>query len=87
MNWDALDYYRNMPEEDKPLYNGMTIEQIENNIRESMSNIHEKEYLDNCRQVITNQMTGYNLNQIDSIKNYNFDLTMYYLVLAGEYSK
>lgn len=60
------------------LYNNKTIEQIEQNLPPNMSDFHRLEYINNCKKVIERQTTGYNLNEIEGIKNYNFILIKLY---------
>lgn len=60
------------------LYNNKTIEQIEQNLPSNMSDFHRLEYINNCKKVIERQTTGYNLNEIEGIKNYNFILIKLY---------
>jgi hypothetical protein len=74
MNYAALEIYKNMPESDKPLYNGRTIEQIRNNMHPNMCAAWIDSYIDNCTRVIECQMSGKNLNEIEDLKNYNFNL-------------
>ena len=60
------------------LYNNKTLEQIAGNMPESMPELHRNEYLSNCKKVIECQTSGYNLNEIDGLKNYNFILISLY---------
>ena len=65
-------------EAEKSLYNGKTIEEIRHNLPESMPQIHRNLYLNNCKRVIECQESGYNLNEIEMIKNSNFILLQPY---------
>jgi|VirMetMinimDraft_7_1064189.scaffolds.fasta_scaffold08517_3 hypothetical protein len=60
-------------------YNGLTIEQIENNLPLNMIDLHKKQYIDNCKEVIKNQLSGYNLGYNECIKNTNFNMVKFYL--------
>lgn len=66
------------------LYNNKTIEQISNNLPSNMPDFHRLEYLENCKKVIERQMTGYNVNEIEGIKNYNFILIKQYFNQSPE---
>jgi len=60
-------------------YNGKTIEQIQGNFPANMCDTHKKTYLANVKRVIECQTTGYNLHEIEGLKNYNFNLISLYL--------
>lgn len=60
-------------------YNGYTLEEIQKNLPKNMIELHKKIYLDNCKQVIKNQLSGYNLDYNETIKNTNFNLITFYL--------
>ena len=60
-------------------YNGYTLEQIENNLPPNMAEVHKLQYLNNCKQVIKNQISGYNLDYNEALKNSNFNLILFYL--------
>ena len=62
------------------LYNSKTIEQICNNLPECMPQIHKDMYLNNCKRVIECQVSGYNINEIEIIKNANFILLKPYYI-------
>lgn len=64
---------------DPTKYNGYTLQEIEKNLNPSMIDIHKQDYLNNCKAVINRQTTGYNLNEIEGLKNYNFNLIKIYL--------
>lgn len=65
-------------------YNGKTLEQIENNLPSNMIQLHKDMYMNNCKKVIECQVSGYNLNEIEVIKNANFILhNMYYIALTN----
>ena len=61
-------------------YNGYTLEEIQKNLPKNMIELHKKIYLDNCKQVIKNQLSGYNLDYKETIKNTNFNLITFYLI-------
>ena len=60
-------------------YNGYTLEEIQKNLPKNMIELHKKIYLDNCKQVIKNQLSGYNLDYNEAIKNTNFNIITFYL--------
>ena len=65
-------------------YNGKTLEQIASNLPNNMIQLHKDMYLNNCKRVIECQVSGYNLNEIEIIKNANFILhNMYYIALTN----
>ena len=65
---------------EKSLYNGKTLEQIASNLPSNMIQLHKDMYLNNCKRVIECQVSGYNINEIEIIKNANFILLQpYYL--------
>ena len=65
-------------------YNGKTLEQIASNLPSNMIQLHKDMYLNNCKRVIECQVSGYNLNEIEIIKNANFILhNMYYIALTN----
>jgi hypothetical protein len=61
------------------LYNGMTLEQIENNLHPNMIPIHREQYLNNCKEVIKNENAGFNLDWCQQVRFANFLLTENYL--------
>jgi len=63
----------------KDRYNGYTIEEIEARLNPNMADCHKAEYMNNVREVIERQMSGFNLNEIENIKNTNFHITNLYL--------
>jgi hypothetical protein len=79
MNWKAYEYYKTMPEEQKPLYNGYSIERIEGNLNPNMADAHKEQYMKNVREVIEWQVSGVNLERIDYLKNSNFFITLFYM--------
>lgn len=67
------------------LYNGKTLEQIEANLPTKMIQLHKDMYLNNCKRVIECLASGYNLNEVDIIKNANFILIEpYYINFMNE---
>lgn len=44
-----------------------------------MKQIHKDAYLQNCKEAIAIQKSGFNLQYIESIKNTNFNLINFYL--------
>ena len=60
-------------------YNGHTIEEIEAMPFIGWSECHKKEYINNCKRVIECQTSGYNLNEIECLKNSNFNLVRFYM--------
>ncbi len=69
--------------ETKGLYNGKTIEQIEDNMPDILIPAHKEMYLNNCREVIRNEAEGYNLNYCQRLRDSNFMLIE--MVLTGKY--
>ena len=61
------------------MYNGRTLAEIENNFPLNMPEIHREIYLENCREVIKIENSGFNLNYIECVKNTNFNLINFYL--------
>ena len=59
-------------------YNGLTLEQIKNNLPSNMAEDHKIQYLNNCKQVINNEASGFNLNYNEALRNYNFNLIRFY---------
>ena len=73
-----------MKTNEKNTYNGKTLEQIASNLPANMIQLHKDMYLNNCKRVIECQISGYNLNEIEIIKNANFRLMdMYYMALVN----
>ena len=73
-----------MKTNEKNTYNGKTLEQIASNLPSNMIQLHKDMYLNNCKRVIECQVSGYNLNEIEIIKNANFILhNMYYIALTN----
>jgi len=60
-------------------YNGKTVDQIKANLPVNMCESHRKTYMANVNRVIECQTTGYNLNEIEPLKNFNFNLINLYL--------
>lgn len=60
-------------------YNGLTLEQIKNNLPPNMAEDHKLQYLNNCKQVIQNEDSGFNLDYNEALRNYNFNLIRFYL--------
>lgn len=60
-------------------YNGKTVEQITSNLPINMCESHKTTYITNVVRVIECQTTGYNTNEIESLKNFNFNLISLYL--------
>lgn len=63
---------------DAQKYNGYSLEDIKNNLPKNMIERHKTDYLNNCKKVIERQETKFNLNEIESLKNYNFNLIKLY---------
>ena len=73
-----------MKTNEKNTYNGKTLEQIASNLPSNMIQLHKDMYLNNCKRVIECQVSGYNLNEVEIIKNANFILhNMYYIALTN----
>jgi len=60
------------------IYNGMTIEEIKNNLPKNMTSCHKKMYLNNCKEVYFNEKYGINLGLCQAIRNSNFNLIKIY---------
>jgi hypothetical protein len=60
-------------------YNGLTLEQIKLNFSPNMAEVHKMQYLNNCKQVIQNEASGFNLDYNEALRNYNFNLIRFYL--------
>jgi hypothetical protein len=60
------------------IYNGMTIEEIKNNLPKNMTSSHKKMYLNNCEEVYFNEKHGINLGLCQAIRNSNFNLIKIY---------
>ena len=43
-----------------------------------MAEDHKIQYLNNCKQVINNEASGFNLNYNEALRNYNFNLIRFY---------
>ena len=65
------------------LYNGLTLEKIKNNFPSNMIEAHKVQYLQNCKQVINNQQSGFNLDFNECLKNSNFNIINFYLNLKN----
>lgn len=59
-------------------YNNYSIAEIKKMPFTGWINEHKKQYIDNCKKVIDCQMSGYNLQDIEYYKNFNFLLTKSY---------
>jgi hypothetical protein len=59
-------------------YNGLTLEQIKNNLPPNMAEVHKMQYLNNCKEVINNEASGFNLDYNEALRNYNFNLILFY---------
>lgn len=59
------------------LYNGYTLEEVKQ--RTSFLGSFQKNYIENVVRVIDCQMSGLNLHEIDSCKNYNFELIKWFM--------
>ena len=64
-------------------YNGMTILQVRNNLPSNMTQGHKELYLKNCKEVIKNQLSGFNLDYNEFLKNSNFRLIVFYTNLTN----
>lgn len=60
-------------------YNGKTAAQVEANLPVNMCASHRETYMKNVAKVIECETTGYNLHEVESIKNFNFYLISLYL--------
>jgi len=60
------------------IYNGMTLEQIKNNLPANMPDIHKKQYINNCIEVYNNEKNGINLGYCECVRNTNFNLIKIY---------
>ena len=60
-------------------YNGMTIEEINNNLPKNMIEGHKTEYINNCKFVIKNEAAGYNIDYCQTVRNANFNLILFYM--------
>lgn len=62
------------------LYNGYTIEEIEDKVNSyEWNNSDKKKYIENCRAVIKSQLAYMNAGLIESRMNANFNITLKYL--------
>jgi hypothetical protein len=59
-------------------YNGLTLEQIKKNFPPNMAEVHQMQYLNNCKQVMENEASGFNLDYNEALRNYNFNLIRFY---------
>jgi hypothetical protein len=59
-------------------YNGLTLEKIKLNFPPNMAEVHKMQYLNNCKQVINNEASGFNLDYNEALRNYNFNLILFY---------
>lgn len=59
-------------------YNGKTLEELKPLIKH-LHPAHEKQYLSNAARVIQCLQTGYNLNEVESLKYSNFLIISLYL--------
>ena len=81
MNWQSLEKERDLHRIGDHTYNGKTIEEVEKTV--SRFNMHEADkmqYLENCKRVIENLRSGYNLHENDFLRNRNFELVNYSLM-------
>jgi hypothetical protein len=67
----TVDLYENT-------YNGLTINQIKTRMQ-GWHDLDKRQYLKNCYEVIACQMSGCNLNTIESLKNSNFFIANNYI--------
>lgn len=65
--------------QDPTLYNGYTIEHIENNMPKNMHKVDREQYMKNVKRVIEIQTTGMNLHELESIKNSNWFIISLYI--------
>ena len=61
-----------------PIYNGYSIRYIISNLPEGMIKDHKKEYIKNCIEVYKNELSDYNLDYCNSMRNYNFNMIRFY---------
>lgn len=61
------------------LYNGKTVDQIVSNLPANIHPSHKETYLKNVARVIECQETGYNLNEVETLKYSNFLIIQMYL--------
>lgn len=59
-------------------YNGRTPKEIENNFPPAMPEVHRKLYMKGVETVIHCKESGYNLNEVEAIKNFNHELHKLY---------
>lgn len=83
MNWIAYELAKKMPVEQRGLYNGKRIEDIANGLPDTWADCHKLDYINNCRRVIESQTNQMNLEQIEALKNYNFNLVKFYMKQNG----
>lgn len=60
------------------IYNGRTFIQIVRNLNPKMIKIHKKQYLKTCLEVHRNEISGYNLDYNQTLRNANFILIKFY---------
>lgn len=63
----------------KHLYNNNTLEHISSNLPTNMPECHKVEYINTCKRVIDIQLSGYNLEQIETLMSYNHRLISLYI--------
>ena len=61
-----------------PIYNGYSIRYIISNLPEGMIKDHKKESIKNCIEVYKNELSDYNLDYCNSMRNYNFNMIRFY---------
>ena len=63
---------------DRSKYNGKEPQQIADNLPDNMPKAHREIYMKGVDRVISCQRSGYNLNEIEAIKNHNHELHKLY---------
>ena len=66
-----------------PIYNGYSIRYIISHFPGGMIKDHKKDYIKNCIEVYKNELSGYNLDYCNSIRNYNFNMIRFYMNLKN----
>ena len=64
-----------------PIYNGYSIRYIISHFPKGMIKDHKKDYIKNCIEIYKNEISGYNLDYCNSMRNYNFNMIKFYLCL------
>jgi len=60
-------------------YRGYTLRQVLEKLPKQMTRQEKRDYINNCKRITECQNTGFNLNDIEPLQNYNFLLINYYL--------